>query len=97
MKAEQKYNTMVLVCHRSFCRLLDRVLQEENPGEYQHGDLSLLSGARGDEGEDDVSEVYLLKTDKLRAARIISLLRACPLQPKRGRLFELYMVGELAG
>ena len=97
MEANQKRNTLVLVCHRSFCRLLDRMLREENIGEYQHGDLSLLAGAMGDKGEDDVSEVYIVRTDKLRAERIISLLRACPLRPKRGRLFELYMVGEMGG
>ncbi len=96
MEANQKRNTLVLVCHRSFCRLLDRMLQEENIGEYQHGDLCLLSGAMGDEGEDDVSEVYIVRADQVRAARIISVLRACPLRPKRGRHFELYTVSESA-
>ncbi len=95
MEADQKCNTLVLVCHRSFCRLLDRMLQEENIGECQHGDLNLLSGAMGDETE-GVSEVYIMRTDKIQAERIISILGACPLRPKHGRLFELYTVGEPA-
>lgn len=96
MHTEQGTKTLVLVCHRNFCRLLDRMLQTANIDTIQHGDLSLLFGSAGRESEPENSEVYIVTTDASRAQRFITTLNACPLRTERGTLFELYLVGDSA-
>lgn len=96
MNAELETKTLVLVCHRNFCRLLDRLLRTANIDNFQHGDLSLLFGSAGRESAPENSEVYIVTTDAPRAQRFIKTLQACPLRAERGTLFELYLVGDPA-
>lgn len=96
MNAEQGTKTLVVVCHRNFCRLLDRMLRTANIENFQHGDLRLLFGSTGRESEPENSEVYIVTTDASQAHRFITTLHACPLRAEKGTLFELYLVDERA-
>lgn len=93
MGTEQHTKTLVLVCHRDFCRILDRVLREEGLSDFQHGDLSLVCGSALEERVGGNTEVFVISTDAERAERLISLLRACPIRGEKEELFELYTVG----
>lgn len=94
MNAEQETKTLVLVCHRNFCRLLDRMLRTANIDNFRHGDLSLLFGSTDHENKSEHSEVYIVTTEASQAQRFITTLNACPLRAEQGTLFELYLVGE---
>jgi hypothetical protein len=93
MGAEQHTKTLVLVCRRDFCRILDRMLRKEGLSDFQHGDLSLVCGSALEARVGGHTEVFVVSTDVEHAERLISLLRACPIRGEKEELFELYMVG----
>ena len=95
MTADETTRTLVLICRRDFCRVLDRVLLIEGFTGYQHGDLSLVGRsdieARIGKG---ATEAFVIQADARHADRLISLLRGCPIRGELGEAFDLYTVGE---
>ncbi|HLG18154.1 MAG TPA: hypothetical protein VJH03_27180 [Blastocatellia bacterium] len=93
--ADNSTRTLVLICRRGFCRVLDRVLLIEGFSGFQHGDLNLVGRsdieARVGKG---ATEVFVIQADAWRAERLISLLRACPIRGEGREAFELYTLGE---
>ncbi|HXG91430.1 MAG TPA: hypothetical protein VNN73_03555 [Blastocatellia bacterium] len=90
----KKPKTLVLVCRQDFCRVLDRMLRSEGLSNFQHGDLSLVSGPVIEAMAGGATEVFVVSTDADHAGRLISLLRACPIRGEAEEIFELYIVGE---
>lgn len=90
----KKPKTLVLVCRRDFCRILDRVLHSEGLSNIQHGDLSLVGNSVVEARVGAATEVFVVSTDAVQAERLINLLRACPIRGETEEVFELYTVGE---
>jgi hypothetical protein len=93
MKAQQNAKTLVLVCRRDFCRVLDRVLRSEGLSDFQHGDLSLVCSSALEARAGGETEVFVVSTDAERAERLITVLHACPIWGEKKEAFELYTVG----
>ncbi len=94
MTDEKKAKTLVLICRRDFCRVLDRVLRAEGLSDFQHGDLSMVGRSVIEATAEGATEVFLVTADEPRAERLIGLLRACPIRGGREEeVFELYIVG----
>lgn len=87
--------TLVLVCRRDFCRLLDHVLRAEGLADFQHGDLTLL-GSPGIQAQlgSGATEVFVIPADLSQAERLKNILRACPVRSETDDLFALYTVGD---
>ena len=92
MRAETETQTLVLVCRRSFRRILDQMLSHEGLNGIRHGELNLIGGSAAHARAREATEVLLISTDAARTEKLISLLRACPLRGEREELFELYTV-----
>lgn len=84
------FKTLVLVCRRDFCRLIDRVLRGEGLSDIQHGGLELIDDATN---KADTTEVFVIPADADRAERLIRLLRACPFRGGAEKNFEVYTIG----
>jgi hypothetical protein len=71
MTADKNSRTLVLICRRDFCRMVDHVLRNEGLEDFQHGDLRLVGRtdleARVGEG---ATEAFVIRTDALRAERL---------------------------
>lgn len=93
MTDEKKAKTLVLICRRDFCRVLNRVLRAEGLNDFQHGDLSMIGRSVIESPAEGATEVFLVTADDLRAERLVRLLRACPIRGREEEVFELYIVG----
>ena len=91
---DKNSKTLVLVCRRDFCRILDQVLRREGLSDFQHGNLSLVGGPTIEDRVGGATEVFVIPTDAELTDRLVSLLRACPIRTEAEEIFELYMVGE---
>lgn len=90
---EKASRTLILVCHRDFCRILEHLLLHEGLKDFQHGDLSLIGGVNANACAPESSEVFVVPADADQAARLVALLQFCPLRDRRpDALFELYVV-----
>lgn len=85
--------TLILVCRRDFCRILDHVLRGEGVSNYQHGQLSMVSGSEVEERVGNPAEVFVIPAGIELAERLLTVLRACPLKGRTENVFELYSVG----
>jgi hypothetical protein len=89
---EKSPKTLILVCRRNFCRILDRVLRSEGLSDFRHGDLSLVGGLEEAAQVGGATEVFVVSADAGRVERLIKLLRACPIRGGAEKNFELYTV-----
>lgn len=89
--ADKKLRTLVLICRRDFCRMVDQVLISEGVADFQHGDLRLVGRtdleARVGTG---ATEAFVIKTDAEHAERLKTLLGACPISGESQEAFEFY-------
>lgn len=95
MADEMNTRTLVLICRRDFCRVLDRALRGEGLADFQHGDLSMVGRSVVDAPAQGATEAFVVTTDFGHAERLVALLRACPIRggEEEERVFNLYMVG----
>lgn len=95
MTADKNIRTLVLICRRDFCRMVDHVLRDEGLEDFQHGDLRLVgrTGLEARVGK-GATEAFVIKTDADRAERLIKLLGACPIRGESHEAFELYTLGQ---
>jgi hypothetical protein len=90
----EKAITMVLVCRRGFCGILDRALRAEGVNDFQRGYLSMVCGSSLEARVRGNTEVLVISTDAERAEKFIAGLRACPIRVETADVFELYTVGK---
>ena len=95
MTPDKNTRTLVLICRRDFCRMVDHVLLNEGLEDFQHGDLRLVGRtdleARVGAG---ATEAFVIKTDAESAERLKNLLGACPVRGESQEGFELYTVSQ---
>lgn len=89
----EKARTIVLVCRRGFCGILDRALRAEGVNDFQRGYLRMACGSSVEARVGGNTEVLVVSADAERAERLITALRACPIRVETGEVFELYTVG----
>jgi hypothetical protein len=92
MTEERKTKTLVLICHRDFCRILNHVLRSEGFNDFHHGDLKMVCGSALEIRAGGETEVFVVSIEDERAERLIKILHACPIRGEAQDIFELYMV-----
>lgn len=90
----EEERTLVLVCRRNFCRILDQLLRAEGVNDFTHGNLSFMNASNSASAGGVGMEVFVVPAPARRAEEIIQLLRACPFQGTKENGFEVYLVGE---
>ena len=83
--------TLIVVCQRTFSRIIENILRSEGFANFARGRLSASAGTVAN-AQSDASEVFVLTIDAGSAKRLIDLLRACPIRGPKSDLFELYLV-----
>ena len=91
---DKQEKQLVLICRPDFCRLLKRVLQDEGLLKIQHGNLARLDEAADAPATASGSEAFVVSADPERAARLVRLMRACPIRGGADNYFELYAIDE---
>lgn len=91
VKTGEDSRTLVLICRRDFCRMVDLVLRNEGLEDFQHGDLRLVGRtdleARVGTG---ATEAFVIKANSDQAERLKHVLGACPIRGEPQAGFELY-------
>jgi broad specificity phosphatase PhoE len=90
MAVEKDTKTLIVVCHRGFCRILARTLRAEGISNFQHGYLRLVCGSNLEPRFGGNTEVLMVSTSASRAEKFIAALRVCPIRVEVGEVFELY-------
>jgi hypothetical protein len=84
--------TLILSCRQQFCRILEKMLQNEQITNVEHSHRTSIGLSPVEAG--GMTEVFVISADSAQADRLMVLLEACPMRGEQGPVFELHAVTE---